>query len=81
MEDQLLTVDEVAARLRMTRKAVYDLMRAGRLPYLQIGIQLGRRIRQSALEHFLQSADKGVADSGPMQYNREDIRTPSLAAA
>lgn len=80
MEDDLLTVDEVAARLRVSRKAIYDLMRAGRLPYLQIGIQRGRRIRRSALENFLNAADKDLAGRDSLGYNPNDTRSPSLAA-
>lgn len=64
MEDDLLTVEEVARTLRVTRKAVYDLMRSKRLPYVQIGLQRGRRIRRSALESFLKGADRGVAEKG-----------------
>ena len=80
-EDELLTVDEVAARLKMHRKSVYDLMRAGRLPYVQIQPQRGRRIRRSVLERFLKSRDTGLGNSEPLGYTPNDTRAPSLAAA
>jgi excisionase family DNA binding protein len=85
MEDELLTVDEVARTLKVTRKAVYDLMRANRLPYVQIGLQRGRRIRRSVLESFLKSADRGMVGGGGKQYNPEDRRrarsSPALGNA
>ena len=80
-EDELLTVDEVAALLKMHRKSVYDLMRAGRLPYVQIQPQRGRRIRRSVLDRFLKSRDTGLGNSESLGYTPNDIRTPSLAAA
>ena len=80
MEDELLTVDEVATRLKMTRKGVYDLMRAGRLPYVQIGLQRGRRIRRSVLDAFLKSGDRGVVGGADVEYN-PDTPTPGFAEA
>lgn len=80
-EDELMTIDEVAARLRMTRKGVYDLMRAGRLPYVQIGIQRGRRIRRSVLDRFLSDANRGIDKSGDSGVKSDESRTPMPAAA
>jgi len=80
-DDELYTVEEVARMLRVSRKAVYDLMRAGRLPYVQIGIQRGRRIRRSALDAFLKEANRGVADGEGTGYNPDDIPTPGLEFA
>lgn len=80
MEDKLLTVEEVAAILRVTRKAVYDLMRAGRLPYKQIGISRGRRISQSALNAFLSGADRGMGSEGESGYTKPKRRSSRVAA-
>jgi excisionase family DNA binding protein len=74
VENELLTVEEVARTLKVTRKAVYDLMRAGRLPYVQIGIQRGRRIRRSALEAFLKGASRGVVGEQESGYNQDELR-------
>lgn len=76
MEDELLTVKEVARTLKVTPKAVYDLMRVGRLPYVQVGIQRGRRIRRSTLELFLKEGMRGL-DSGA--YTEENIAMPTSA--
>lgn len=50
---QLLTVPEVAARIRMSRWGVYALIRSGRLPAVQL--RPGGRILvdESALERLL----------------------------
>lgn len=78
MEDELLTVEEVARTMKVTRQHIYDLMRAGRLPYVQIGLRRGRRIRRSALERFLSEGNRGL-DQGA--YTEEEIQNLSLAAA
>lgn len=54
--DELLFVDEVAQRLRVTRKTVYDWMRDGRLQYVVVGSR--RRITQEALEAFIHAGNK-----------------------
>ncbi|QIP85604.1 helix-turn-helix domain-containing protein [Streptomyces sp. Tu 2975] len=53
MTDELLTVPEVMARLKIGRTAVYDLIRTHRLPSLTIG--RSRRIPADALRAFLAS--------------------------
>lgn len=75
MEDELLTVEEVAKALKVTRQHIYDLMRANRLPYVQIGLTRGRRIRKSALDAFLSGGDKG----GESGYTKGQRRSPRLA--
>ena len=74
MEDELFTVQEIAEKLRLTRKGVYDLMQDGRLRYIQIGPRR-RRIAASALREFLKSREQG-ADVGKKEYNPEGRRTP-----
>jgi excisionase family DNA binding protein len=53
MSDELLTVPEVMARLKVGRTAVYDLIRTRELPSLTIG--RSRRIPADALRAFLAS--------------------------
>jgi excisionase family DNA binding protein len=45
--DELLTVQDVAQRLKLSKPRVYELVRMGRLPKLDLGIQI--RIPASAL--------------------------------
>jgi len=74
VEDEIYTVTEVAEKLKITRKGVYDLMRDGRLRYVQIGLRQ-RRITGSALRDFLKARERG--ESG---VQSTDIRTPGHAA-
>lgn len=74
MSEKIYTVDEVAEYLKVTRKTVYDLMRAGKLAYVSIG-KRNRRIRQSHLDAFLRV---GVGKDD-LEYTEEDARSPGLA--
>ena len=78
MEDELLKVNEVAQILRITRKSVYDLMKAGLLPYVVVGVSRGRRIRRSALNAFLGDKNRGVYNDGASDVKSEDARMPTL---
>lgn len=49
--DRLLDAAEVAARLRVKRPAVYELIRTGRLPSVRFGQRV--RVRESALRAFI----------------------------
>jgi excisionase family DNA binding protein len=80
VEDELLTVEEVARTLKVTRQHIYDLMRAGRLAYVQIGLSRGRRIRRSALNAFL-SGGKSLGTDGKSGYTEEHAQSPELVAA
>ncbi|MEU9792950.1 helix-turn-helix domain-containing protein [Streptomyces sparsogenes] len=51
MGDELLTVPEVMARLKLGRSTVYDLIRSRRLPSITIG--RARRIPAAALRQFI----------------------------
>ena len=51
MVDQLLTVVEVAERLRLSRTAVYELVMSGRLASLKLG--KSRRVSEAALHEFI----------------------------
>lgn len=51
MSDELLTVPEVMARLKVGRSTVYDLLRTRRLPSLTIG--RSRRIPADGLRAYI----------------------------
>ncbi|PGH49134.1 helix-turn-helix domain-containing protein [Streptomyces sp. Ru87] len=51
MPDELLTVPEVMARLKLGRSTVYDLIRSRRLASVTIG--RARRIPATALQDFI----------------------------
>lgn len=51
MADELLTVPEVMARLKIGRSTVYDLIRSRRLPSITIG--RARRVPVAALRDFI----------------------------
>ncbi len=71
MED-LYTVKEVAAKLKVSERAVLDWLRAGQLR----GLRAGRawRVKESALEVFLEASPEKA--SGPMDEGW-DGRRPS----
>lgn len=71
--EQFYTVNEAADILRVSRKTVYDWMKAGRLPYVQAGLRK-RLIPREALDQFKRTW--GVGLSGTI----EGIRMPSHAA-
>ncbi|MFG2194457.1 helix-turn-helix domain-containing protein [Streptomyces sp. NPDC048639] len=51
MTDELLTVPEVMARLKLGRSTIYDLIRSHRLASITIG--RARRIPASSLRDFI----------------------------
>ena len=55
----LLTVDDVCARLRLSRRTVYKLIEAGELPSITIGTS--RRFASSAVDAFIRSLIEGAA--------------------
>jgi excisionase family DNA binding protein len=55
----LLTVDDVCARLRQSRRTIYKLIGAGELPSITLGAS--RRIPSSALNAYIASL---IARSG-----------------
>ena len=53
----LLTVPEVALKLRVTRRTIYNLVNAGRLPAYRLGAKDDAiRIREDDLEVYLEEA-------------------------
>ena len=63
-EEQLLRVEEVAARLRLSRTTVYRLAAEGRLPSVRIGFS--RRFSPSGIEAWLagQQGETVTAEGG-----------------
>ncbi len=57
----VLTVEEAAGLLRISRGLAYEIVRSGRLP----SIRLGRRllVPRSALERMLAEADVGAGEN------------------
>lgn len=79
MQEEFYTVDEVTAMLRVTRKTVYDWMKAGRLPYVQAGLRK-RLIPKEGLNQFKRTFGVGleVDRKGTIE---SDIAMPMSAAA
>lgn len=68
--DRLLTIEEVADRLRCGLTSVYALMKKNQLPYVQI---LGmRRVEESALQEFIAAHRIGPRTS-PRRWGRKEI--------
>ncbi|WP_308191901.1 helix-turn-helix transcriptional regulator [Kitasatospora humi] len=58
-DDDLLTVPEVMARLKLGRSAVYDLIRCNRLGSIKIG--RARRVPYGSYRAFVASRMEGTA--------------------
>jgi excisionase family DNA binding protein len=58
--DRLLTIPEVAKRLRHGRTRTYELIRSGALPSVVLGPRGRRRVRESDLDEFI----AGLKDGG-----------------
>ena len=56
MENELMTVSEVAAMLRLNRYTIYRLASAGKLPSIKVGRAL--RFRPTALERYILSNER-----------------------
>ena len=66
----MLTVDEAAAQLRVSRGAVYQLVRSGVLPSVRIGRAV--RIPERCLQNFVESG-------GSVLLTRKDSPPPAAA--
>jgi len=73
MSEELLTVPEVAERLRMTTMTIYRWIEEGRLQALQIGKHY--RIRESDLEAVMEGS---VRTGAPDAWGGEPRRTPEV---
>ncbi|MFI1095042.1 helix-turn-helix domain-containing protein [Streptomyces sp. NPDC020917] len=58
MTDELLTVPDVMARLRLGRSTVYELLRTRQLSSVTIG--RARRVPASAVRAFIKGLEGGV---------------------
>ena len=52
----MLTVDEVAAELKVSRAAVYALVRSGLLPAVRVGRRI--RVAERVLANFIESGGR-----------------------
>jgi excisionase family DNA binding protein len=68
MCDQLLTVSEVAERLRISSMTIYRWIEEGRLPAMQIGKQY--RVRAGDLDEILEGSRVAVGRSDPWAGER-----------
>lgn len=59
---RLLTVDEVAERLGVTRDWVWAQARSGRIPHVRLGRY--RRFREEAIEQWLEDLERESARRG-----------------
>ncbi len=64
-EEDLLSVDDVAGYLEVSKATIYHWCRQGRLPCLKIGKSW--RIRRAALENFLRHSERSQTLSGQLQ--------------
>lgn len=62
-ELEILTLDEVADYLRVSRHRAYVLIRSGALESFRIGRSI--RVRRTALEHFTTAAEAATASAAP----------------
>lgn len=72
-EERFYTVNEAAEILRVSRKTVYDWMKAGRLPYVQAGLRK-RLIPREALDQFKRTWGVGLRDT------IDEMQSPSHGA-
>jgi excisionase family DNA binding protein len=73
MTEQLLTVPEVAERLRVTTMTIYRWIEEGRLPAMQIGKHY--RIREADLDEVIESS---VRTGTPEAWGEEPRRSPEV---
>jgi excisionase family DNA binding protein len=64
-EEDLLSVDDVAGHLEVSKATIYHWCRQGRLPCLKIGKSW--RIRRAALETFLSQSERSATLSGQLR--------------
>ena len=74
VDDDFLTVPEVAQRLRVTAMTIYRWIEDGKLPAVQVAKHY--RIRAGELEQMLQSARVGAERPDP--WGGEPPSTPSI---
>ena len=67
-DDQLLTADDVAALMRVTRAWVYAETRRNAIPHLRLGRYV--RYRRGAIEAWMRTVERGPASAA----TRADMR-------
>lgn len=60
----LLTADDLAAKLGVTKRWVYAETRAGRIPHVRLGPRYVR-YREQAIDDWLAALERGAPGSGP----------------
>ncbi|NVD45362.1 methylation-associated defense system helix-turn-helix domain-containing protein MAD1 [Qipengyuania atrilutea] len=57
MDDEILTIEEIAAFLKIKEKTAYDLAAKGKLPGFKVGGAW--RFRRSDIEQWIEESTKG----------------------
>ncbi len=80
MEDELLTVPEVANELAISANGVYALLRRGRLPF-EAKSAHGKRVRRSVLEAYQHSINQPTVQRGYMDTLAEFTLATDMSPA
>lgn len=56
--EEIMTIPEVARYLKLSKSKIYNLVQAGKIPYLKIGRNV--RIRESDLKQWINSSHNHV---------------------
>jgi excisionase family DNA binding protein len=66
----LLTIPELAAELRIDKRTVYRLLKAGELPIQVLRVGQSPRVRRADLEHYLEQLSEQAAAEGAERTRR-----------
>ena len=68
-DNSLLTVDEVAERLRLSRNTIYSLIHTHQIPHIRLGRKF--RIPTQAFENWIESAARiEITDPDEIRFPR-----------
>jgi excisionase family DNA binding protein len=67
-DDKLLTADDVAELMRMTRAWVYAETRRNAIPHLRLGRYV--RYRRGAIEAWMRTVERGPVSAAPRADTR-----------
>src|SRR4051812_10557378 len=74
---QLLTVKQVAEELSLSRVAVYDLCRVGKLPHYRLGVKHDTiRIKRSDVSAYLEACERREPDADELAEVEQPARRP-----
>ena len=76
MNERYYTINELTAMFGVTRTAVYDWMKAGKLDFVVVGTR--RRVLQSHLDAFIQEGTQ-AAKAEMAEKNATPELTPTMA--